>query len=913
MSDWEIEKQKFIDQLANSDRMFDEIFRIDSDVLVIKGDERDELERLQEANKKILTKLQSREFTLAIVGMEKSGKSSLGNALIKSMVLPDYSERCTYTTTEIRSGNEDVATVYFYTREEFNTNFRRMLRDLKFPDEAEFSTLRPDVFERYWQSVEVDKSQEDFFKKHNLKTATDIKTMLRGKDRILSLLGQPPKQFGSEYWVGGDIVNEFKIYITGILEELPDAPVRRSPDPYAVKNIVIRSTQLADMSNMVIYDVPGFDSPTELHKRQTEEMLKESDAFIFVTGIGSNPNLRDAQLDTLSRGKDPDGIKLNEKAFVFGNRIDDAPDEKTARRNLAIIRDEATNGYRIALSGHVFGGCARAYLERIGKIEGNSSSSKIDSWNLEDGDGIDALKKKLQYYYNNDRFEVLKRRAEGTLNKTRTILQNLLDRYSSGELTKLDVVSAEILMDIQARVPQFSDEAKRIAQNHVAQIFADRPFTNSLKDDIKTIYPLVEEAYLDLVQSKELSLSIDPDGIYPAVAVDANLRDDIGKKFVENIVESVTKFTLEKQRELRQELVDAFLKIMGIEAATQYREELEKSVNQLFDDMLIKDGSACNFNSLVERFVSALIQTLITNPFAEYGRCDKVKETLAELVSLSVYYDMPTDKNDRDNIQLELIGKSGITFFEKILAHDGVKSEVEVDSSANENFLRNFFQENRDQIRKGADLAIDLLPLGKWAKLIMKAGINLQEMKSDRSVKDRDKLDSKLEDLFYTYDSKNNWTTMSADQRMKAIDSVIGDYAKSNPQQKSSNSGTLTDQLEEIQSRAQKSKCMRTKEDMISILDTDIEILRDITDKAVINAIGLERAFVSIVTKNVEIIRTKILKDDEGAKACRAWIRNNATKLMPSQFEQIIEQGAIRESQKSIVNAVKNVLDKWDV
>ena len=110
---------------------------------------------------------------------------------------------------------------------------------------------------------------------------------------------------------------------------------------------------------------------------------------------------------------------------------------------------------------------------------------------------------------------------------------------------------------------------------------------------------------------------------------------------------------------------------------------------------------------------------------------------------------------------------------------------------------------------------------------------------------------------------------------------------------------------------ARKVKRMQSKDDMVATLDADIEILRDITAKAVINAIGLERAFISVVTKNVELIREH-LQAGEGAKEFRAWIRNNATNLMPSHFEHIIEQRAINENRKAIVNAIKVMKNKID-
>lgn len=905
MSDWEESKQNFIDKLGNADRIFDEIFKADSEGLVIQGEEREELKSLQTANKKILNKLKSREFTVAIVGLEKAGKSTLGNALIKSMVLPEYASRCTYTTTEIRAGNTDVAEVYFYNRDEFNKNFKRMLNDVQYQDTADFGTMTLETFVRYWKAVETDPAQRGIFLLHNGTTAEDIKTILAGKQKILPLLGQERKEFGAEYWSGGDNFNEFKTYITGMAGKNADGTVRREPYPYAVKNVIIRSTQLAEMSHIVLYDVPGFDSPTELHKRQTEEMLKEADAIILVTNAGDRPDLTAPQLDMLRKGQDLDGVKLNEKSFVFGNKIDRASNKNTARDNLAVLKNDAVNKYQITLGNHVVGGSARAYLEKIGLIAEKVASKVLDEWKTPDG--VQILLDKMQDYYDEDRFEVLKRRAENTLSKTRTVLQNLLERYSSGELNYSDV-STEIIQDIQARLPRFTKEANRITQIHAAKIFGERPFTKALKDDVNNIYPLVEEAHLPLIESEEYELAIDPDGVYPTSKVDGNVRDKLGVLFVENIVTSTSKFTSERQSELRQALVDSFLQIMGMEATTNYKAELNESVNKLFDEMLVKGGAECNFNSLVERFVMTLIQTLITHPFATDERVNKVKEALEELVSLSVYYNMPTDKQEKNSLQLESLVRGGDKFFIKILAHEGIEVAEDIDASENENFLRELFKENRDQICKGASLAVELLPFGKWAKLLMKAGINLAQINADKSIKGRDKLDHKLEDLFYT----QNWLRLPEEQRTQSIENAINAYAKAgNSQAETAESDSLMAQLDDIQTRAKKAKRMNGKDDMIATLDADILILRDITAKAVINAIGLERAFNSVITKNVNLIN-RHLNEPEGNAAYRLWIRNNAARLMPSRFEQIIEQGAVRENKKAIVNAIRNLLSKWD-
>lgn len=906
MGDWEQSKQDFIDKLNNADKTFSEIFKVDSDNLVIQGAEREELSKLQAANKAVLKKLQSREFTVAIVGLEKAGKSTLGNALIKSMVLPEYSERCTYTTTEIRSGDTDVAEIFFYSRDEFNKNFKRMLNDVRYPDAVDFFTMTLDAFQTYWRAVETDPEQRGIFMIHNGTTAEDIKAMLEGKQKLLPLLGHSPMKFGSEYWTGGDEFNDFKVYITGMSGKNPDGSVIRQPHPYAVKNVVIRSTQLAEMSHLVLYDVPGFDSPTELHKRQTEEMLKTTDAIILVTNVGDRPNLTGTQLDMLRKGQDADGIKLSAKAFVFGNKIDRASDAQTAQNNLAALTNESVNKYQIALSNHIVGGSARAYLEGEGLIAGDVAKKVIEEWNLPNGNGVDALHQKMQHYYDNDRFEVLRRRAESTLTKTKDVLQNLLERYSSGELNYTDV-SAEILMDIQSRLPRFIKEANKITVSHTHQVIANAQFTSALKADIENIYPL-SNSQEQLIQDVEYSLAIDPDGIYPTNAVNANVRDKLGKIFIENIVKSASKLTIERQDTLRQALVESFLEIMGMEKSTPNKAELEASVNKLFDKMLIKEGSDCNFNALVERFVTTLIQTLITMPFAEEERLNKVKTTLAELISLSVYYNMPAIKTEQNILQLDNIGKDSANFFSKILVHESVAPTAapkpKKNAAANENFLRGIFEDFADDMQ----LNITALPIDKWAQLIMDAGINLVDVQADARIKGKDKLGNKLEDLFFS--EKTDWSSLSADKRLQAIDALINSYAKAGTAP--SSGGGIPTQLDDLHALAQKVKRMQNKDDMTATLDADIEILRDITAKAVINAIGLERAFISVVTKNVELIREH-LQADEGAKEFRAWIRNYAAKLMPSQFAQIIEQGAINENRKAIVKSVKVMLNKMDI
>src|SRR4051794_36560885 len=53
--------------------------------------------------KRQLDRLEKGEFRIAVVGLEKAGKSTFVNAWLESDLLPTADERCTFTTTQIYS------------------------------------------------------------------------------------------------------------------------------------------------------------------------------------------------------------------------------------------------------------------------------------------------------------------------------------------------------------------------------------------------------------------------------------------------------------------------------------------------------------------------------------------------------------------------------------------------------------------------------------------------------------------------------------------------------------------------------------------------------------------------------------------------------------------------------------------
>lgn len=782
---WEQKREQFIEKLKRTENLFKELSEVDNTGMVIGNSEIEKLRKLQERNSEILKKLEKKEFSVAIIGLEKAGKSTLGNALIKSIVLPEYTERCTYTKTEIRAGEEDKTKISFYSRDEFNLNFKKMCDDVKFDGKDGKCSLAD--FNAYWEKVsqDTDKDKQNLFRTFSGTTVEDIREILKGIKVIGPLLGSQPKEFKDP--------KDARLYITGIKEyNKEDNTVIRTQEPFAVKSVEITSTQLGDMSNIVLYDVPGFDSPTEIHKKQTEEMLLQADAILLVTDVGNRPNLTGTQLDMLKKVKDDDGVNLSEKAFVFGNRIDRAGNKKQAEDNSSALKKDAVHKYNITTENRVIVGSAKAYLEKNGllseddKNRGLTEADKIlDSWGMPYG--RDELYRKMQEYYATDRFVVIKKRADKILDDIEKFLKEILDKYSAQKLDGLDPTYGKVILDIKDRVhDQFIKEAGRINDKYRDEINNNSPFSIRLSSNLPSIFPKFEESFDELLDEVENETYKDTTGTYPLSEINANLRKKIQQEFVTNLVEEVAKITDKEQGKIRDELIDSLLDIIGTEPRN--KDELKDSVNKLFDDFRIKNGSDCHFNILVERFSTGVIESFIRFPYASEEREKKVFQIHSDLIHLASYYYNLTNgiPNFENKYYYGLLGK--------ILAHD-----------------ENYFNEEKS-------LKVQLN--------------NLKE-----------------------------------------------------------------------------SFCLQTKEDMLKYLDEDIEILRDITEKSLIKAIGLERAFVSVITKNINLIRNSL--KENGREILNDWISENVAKIREDECADIIREQENNQIRKIIVQSIEKVLSNW--
>ena len=892
------EREEIIQKLERTSGLFDQLFEKDPDGMIIGYEQRAELRTLKARNEKILQKLKTREFTVAVVGLEKAGKSTLGNALIKSIMLPEYTERCTYTTTEIRAGDVDEAEIFFYSKEEFDRNFQALMRSVEYGGNADFRTMNLDVFNRYWTAVEnaadTDSQKQNLFQTHNGTTVEDIRAILQGKNDIANLLGQPPKKF-----VGADEITrgDFQVYITGINGTTDDGRAIRSSHPYAVKNVVIRSTQLHEMDNIVLYDVPGFDSPTDLHKKQTEKMLAEADAIILVTNVGDRPNLVGTQLDMLRKVRDDDNIRLSEKSFVFGNKLDRAGTPERAKGNTAALKNDAVRKYQITTESRIVFGSAKAFLESHGILSKDDlergmtgADQTLKNWNF--SDGIDELHEKMRHYYDTDRLDVLKTRIQKTLTDTEKFLREILEKYPPEMLDRLDV-GGRYLLVMKDKVAEFTREASTIRNRHRSQIQAEKPFSTALINDIENIYPLMEK-FSQMVEDTKNERYGTISDMQPLDPVESSLREKLQMRFIENMINAATNATGNKQQEIRDELVAKFLEIIGMESTSPYKDELTKSVNDLFDSFFpINPGIlSSQFNPLIERFTRGLVDTLIYNKFATRDRYNSVVGNLPELFSIAAYYSLDMNAKELRDDPAERM-----KIFAKILVHEGVEKSSNAEDP-NEIPLRTYFQDNEDDILDSARFSLEEFPIKTWAQMLTKSGVQL----SEKPPKD---LSRALEDVFY----KSGWNKLPKEDRISSFNKAFENYCRN--VNKTNNGASLAEQLRELY---QRSVTMEAKDEaeMLSNLDTDIEILRDLTKHAAIKAIGLETAFTAVFTKNIDLIRQKISEPGDGADKFNDWIERNVYKIKESEYAAIERDNMNKQTRKIIVESISQVLEKLE-
>ncbi|WP_293336433.1 dynamin family protein [Microcoleus sp. CAWBG58] len=375
---------------------------------------------LQEAEptRRQLERLRKREFRIAVVGLEKAGKSTFINAWLECDLLPAKGGRCTFTTTQIYSvENESEQRLEVQARTE--EEFINLLKELeKVGAKEDLNTIK--INEITLQQVRREGNLTFPFTR-------------------LEDIREPLKKYVAD-----------EKYAHAVLEAR------------------LYTNKLAQAEGIVFYDVPGLDSGLAKHVDEAQEMLSDCDAVILVQRFTS---LREKELEIIKFTELGDkNVTVADKLFVFLSRIDSLGSAEALKTHIEEASQDWLRRANLPPERIVYGS-AGAYLILNG-LAGEQTKLEIgDASNIQaqlkrltgitdreiitkDGTGIPEIKDKIFNYINTERVSILKKRCEASIDK---IISN----------------SEEIYITVSKKYPENPEEAKLFEENNRRVLFTE--------------------------------------------------------------------------------------------------------------------------------------------------------------------------------------------------------------------------------------------------------------------------------------------------------------------------------------------------------------------------------------------------------------------------------------------------------
>lgn len=360
-----------------------------------------------------LERLRANRFEVAVIGLEKAGKSALLNAWLGQEILPSARERCTFTSTEIWSApteQDQLLFIQYYTKEEIN-NLQNQRKD------ALTSALLSDK--------EKKEIQEDF----------------DDTDKHLSAIYEFCRQKNG--------FSQPFVDISEINEHLQSAIFKNRAQSLAIKRIQLKTVRLRSDKDIIFHDVPGFNSGILMHAEQAIAHLKNCDAIIYAKEM-KQPSITGPEKEMLLvvDAEDP-GIKVADKVFVVLTQADTLDDQI----DLKDTYEKHKNYWPSVPERRLIPVSARSHLVEFGipsedtLRRSKSVDDKLKLKKLGITDGIALLKEAVNYYIDNERAQVLQKRCDALVNNLRNFAGDILMRLEPvyGKVTESDFQEDDLL------------------------------------------------------------------------------------------------------------------------------------------------------------------------------------------------------------------------------------------------------------------------------------------------------------------------------------------------------------------------------------------------------------------------------------------------------------------------------------
>lgn len=556
-----------------------------------------------------LERLRKREFRIAVVGLEKAGKSTFINAWLECDLLPAKGGRCTFTTTQIYSvKSESEQRLEVQTRSE--EQFIHLLKEL-----------------------------ETVGAKEDLNTIRENEITL--------------KQVRRE----GNLVIPFT-RLEDIREQLKKY-VADEKYAHAVLEARLYTNKLAQAEGIVFYDVPGSDSGLAKHVDEAQQMLSDCDAVIVIQRFRS---IREAELEIIKFTEQGDkNVTIADKLFVFLSHIDSLGSPEALKTHITEASQDWSKRANLPVN-RIVSGSAGAYLIlnnlaeehtqlEIGKASNIQDKLKTLTGIIDDemlrtqATGIPEIKQKIFNYINTERVAILKKRCEASIDK-------------------IVSTSEDIHHFVSQRFPENPEEAQRFEEERRRIDFSEwwHRKWEQIKADLQNFYetsainkPLekvnnessssiekFKERYGQLLASEMAKLRQETLR-KKEIIFDANSFPDFDKAkanyaWRDDLYGDVRKFLDALARQLAAELKDEALKLVDymsslLWGSSQVKERLIGYSEQEFLTRLENSLSV-----LFLRFARPVAEALIRGPVNSDTRSQIVKSLGVDVELIDNYY-----------------------------------------------------------------------------------------------------------------------------------------------------------------------------------------------------------------------------------------------------------------------------------
>jgi len=868
MENWEIEKSKYTRTLKTVINGISNILDMNG-CPVIDKTLREKLTGWKADSEKLLQKLTNDEFEIAIIGLEKAGKSSFSNALIENNLLPTDDQRCTYTSTCIMYNETDSAEIIFYTKEEFAQDFSDKLGKMGIENAGDYSfeLLEKEQYNQLFQDLSPE-NQKLYGNTLNM----DIKKALDNKQSIIKYLGRPPKQFGGKVLAS----KNFRGFITD-----PSRAI-------AVKEITIGSKLLEKMSNAIIYDVPGFNSPTEMHKQQTRAKMKSADVIILVAKA-DEPSLTEEVLDVFHEC-DNDGTVLNDKLFIFANKIDrtvhTSEDIQATYKQWIDERNILEEKHR----DRIFFGSSNAHLQAAGKLSPYDKSDYIGALKVRglDNDGIDAIRTALEEYNHTERFEVLKGRINKIKNTLSEAFGEISQKYQPDNKDN-SVTEDKIDLALSFRT-EFINKAVKNLQSYRddvvrGQMQKDRPISKDIAkyisetiviDNYQITEQELEKAHKDNISSIT--------GHEAPQTVEPPLRKEKFEIMYHDFSDAIMSISVSSHIKCHNDIINMVMEAMGLSEASPYYNDIRAKICREFSDKTSRGTDEDYYQSLIERFSRDIYEILIQCTYSE-DRYNKFEQEMDNFFSLSVFYNPGlTEENKLDYINK---APKDQKLCNLLLFHDKHNTTGDLETSP---------QKTEELARRIKDIT-GLEDISSKNMKLIKTIVDMDYDNADKII--TDVLGSSV------YNGENQMT-ISAKTSM-LLQKAINEMQESG---KGSGSNIIQADISKPDEFRKayanyfaEIRTSHTYEDVRKDFACDIEILRNVLLNAFIRAINIEKSFVAREVKFIEYVISWIESRD-----FNSFISKNIMLIKSEEFGHLKHAEAEIKMTTAFISEINKII-----